>query len=243
MAKTWPSKDPDEVLDFRYDWTLDLAENETLDSHEFIVVEAAGINVADEVLETPYFDAWLTGGNDGETAIFTHRVTTSDNRTFEDTILLPIRSTVVPDMHPGGYVEPTAAHLIAAFPEFADVPKATIDNYLRRAARSVDDSWLEGDFADARMLLAAHLMTISGVGASAEAKAVSNGFAGFKSIKSGSLSLERADGGKGGAGFDASRYGQQFKSLLRRNKGGPRVTNAVAIGGGGDGDHFGPWTQ
>lgn len=247
--KTWPTKDPDELLDFGYDWAPDLNDGETLVSHVLTVLEAAGTTVEAEAITAneagtaaKAVTAWISGGTDGQSARFELRVTTSEDRIFEDTIILPIASVIAPVPYPGGYAEPTAANLIFVYPEFAAVPKERIDYYLERAGRAVDTSWTQGDFGHARMLLAAHLMTLSGIGDTAEARSVASGASQFKSIRSGSLSLERAGDGSGGA-FAATRYGREFKQLRFANRGGPRVTNAVAIGGGGDGDHFGPWTQ
>ncbi len=123
------------------------------------------------------------------------------------------------------YTDATAADLKAAFPRFADVEDATVEFWLTRARRSVDQTWTEGDYAMGQMLLACHLMTLAGLGTGAEAAAAAEGAAGFKSMRSGSFSLERFDNGNGGAQSTimSTSFGQQFSALARQNVGGPRV--------------------
>lgn len=243
MAKTWLSKDPDE-RDLRcYDWSDDLNEGETLDAASAItLIDAAGVEIDDAEVAPTTITVWLVGGTEGETATFLSRAVTSTGRIMEDTVLLPIASVLAPLPYAGGYVEPSAANLIFVFPEFATVPKERIDYYLERAARAVDTNWSEGDFGHARMLLAAHLMTMNGIGDTAEARSVASGAVQFKSIRSGSLSLDRGDTAATAGAFETTRYGREFKTLRRMNRGGPRFTGGISIGGG-DGDHFGPWTQ
>jgi hypothetical protein len=249
VVKTWSAKDPDEVLDYTYDWSvdLDLANGETLlptavppeDGSQFIVVTASGTSlVGDPAYGPDFVTVVLEGGTLGEEAIFTTRVKTTAGRILEDTIILPIRSTVVPVPHPGGYVDPTPANLLCLFAEFASVPEPTIRAYLERAKGSVDTSWSEADFAHARMLHAAHMMTVYGRGSTAEAAAIADGSGEFRTMAIGPLRLERFDKGsaaKSGAGWDQTRYGREFKLLLRKNRGGPRVAG-FGTGQAGDGD-------
>ncbi len=124
------------------------------------------------------------------------------------------------------YTAPTAAELQALFPAFAAVETSTIDTWLLRAARIVDESWTEGDFGYGRMLVAAHYMTSVGLGTGAEATAAAAGASGFKSMRSGSLSLDRFDNVSSSAmgEFGTTQYGRMFWPLLRANRGGPRVT-------------------
>jgi hypothetical protein len=91
----------------------------------------------------------------------------------------------------------------------------------------VDTSWTEGDFGDARMLLAAHLMTLGGLGSTAEAKAVANGSGQFKVMAIGSLRLERFDAlARTASTFMARATGASSPSCCAQ-QGGPRVTGAV----------------
>jgi hypothetical protein len=124
------------------------------------------------------------------------------------------------------YTVPTAADLKAAFPPFAAVADETIEYWITRAGRTVDESWPEDDYTFAMMLLAAHLMTEQGYGTGAEASAAAAGASGFSRMKSGSLELQRdKDSGSGSSSiYGTTAYGRQFYALLRVVKGGPRVS-------------------
>jgi len=115
------------------------------------------------------------------------------------------------------YSQPDADALQARFPAFADVADATVDAALERARRQVDSTWLEDDRAEAEMLLAAHELTLDGLGTGADAKANANGAAGFKVMKSADLTLERFDTQSGGDLLSTTLYGQRFKALRRRS--------------------------
>ena len=109
------------------------------------------------------------------------------------------------------YTAPTAADLKARFPAFAAVDDAVVDAALAEAGQRVDEGWLEADFATARLLYAAHVLTMDGQGASTE-----TGMAGVKRIKVGPLELERDPGG-----LTATSYGARFAELERLNFAGP----------------------
>ena len=123
------------------------------------------------------------------------------------------------------YTVPTAANLKARFPAFAAVPDQTVTAAIERAQRQVDQSWTEGDYGEGIMLYAAHDMTLDGLGTGADAQANAQGLSGFRSIRSGSLSLERASGAGSGdsAGIESTSYGQRFARLRRQNRAGPRA--------------------
>ena len=135
------------------------------------------------------------------------------------------------------YVAPTPGDLKATFPAFSAVPDATVQIWLDRAARSVDQSWTEGDFAYARILLAAHLMVanrIGGIGAAAEFAGLPEG---VTDVRSGSFSMSISSEVAAAAvagGYGSTPYGRQFAALLQANKGGTRLTDT----GGCVGDGF-----
>ena len=123
------------------------------------------------------------------------------------------------------YTIPTPAALKAMYPAFAAVPDVTVQAHIDKAARSVDTSWTETDYSDAIMLLACHNMVLAGLGTGAEAQVNAQGMAGFTTIRSGNLTLQRAATSQGGgSGGDApqpwngTQYGIEFYWLLRRNK-------------------------
>lgn len=128
----------------------------------------------------------------------------------------------------------TPAELKAMFPAFAAVQDDTAQAWLDRAARTVTTAWPEADRKHGEMLLAAHLMTLNGLGTGVEAEMAAQGMGSFKSMRSGSLSLDRGEAGDTAhmGEFGATQYGRQFWPLLRANAGGPRVTRSGTLTGG-----------
>lgn len=124
------------------------------------------------------------------------------------------------------YTDATADDLQAAFPKFAAVTDETVEFWLKRARRSVDQTWTEGDYAMGQMLLAAHYMTLEGLGAGAEAESALSGTSDYQTIRSGSLTLTRfaKDGGAASGQFASTSYGRRFLELAKVNTGGPLVT-------------------
>lgn len=123
------------------------------------------------------------------------------------------------------YTTPTAAEFKEIFPAFAATADATVDYWIGRAERVVDDSWMEDDRTHATMLLTAHYLTEQGQGTGAEAEAAAAGASGFKTMRSGSLTLERFADGMAKGLYAGTSYGRQFALLLQANRGGPRVTS------------------
>lgn len=219
--QTWPAKDPQAVLDYRY--TIPLDEGDTVASHTFeklsgdVVIDSESLVGADVV-------AFLSGGTDGETAVFRAGWTTTGGRTDDAILLLPIAANEPIALALTGFAKPLPAHLIARYPAFAAVDPATIRYWLTDAERSVDTSWNEGDYAAALMALAAHNMALAGLGAGSAALSALP--AGVTRIKSGSFEAaitDAAANARATGSFDATRYGQEYQMLLRRNKAGPRV--------------------
>lgn len=215
----WPAKDPDELLD--YSWTVPLDDGDTISGFT-ILLDSGTVTIVTKESSGAAATAWLSGGTNGETALFTLTVTTNGGRTFEEKAALAIVAK-----------SDAARALISAFPRFAAVPASTIEFWLIRAARGVDTTWTAGDREMGQMLLACHLMTLQGLGTGAEAEANASGTAGFKTIRSGALTLERFDkGGGDDSTLSQTSYGAQFKDLRRQNCGGPRVmpTGTIPFG-------------
>lgn len=135
------------------------------------------------------------------------------------------------------YTIPTVADLKLQFPAFADVPDATVQAYIDRAARTVTEAWSENDYADGILLLACHLMVLSGLGKGAAAESYANGMAGYSTVRSGQLTLQRAASSQETEGvpspWNATGYGVQFYWLAKRNI--PTVAIASALLACGDG--------
>lgn len=137
------------------------------------------------------------------------------------------------------YTEPTPADLKTRYPAFADVADATVQTYLDDTATSVDGSWREGDYIPAKVAKAAHEMALAGIGTRSEVDTWAA--AGLNKVKSGNLDVSFSDAkvARASAGtLDATAYGQAYKRILKRNKGGPRL-----VGGRAPACGWGPTAQ
>lgn len=114
----------------------------------------------------------------------------------------------------------TVADFRALLPQFAAVDDATIQAWLDAAAATVDSTW--GSQADyAQIMLAAHMMSLAGIGPEKVASAK------VTSVRSGSLSFTL----KNESEFERTSFGALFYPIFRSIHGGVRVT--------GTGDY--PW--
>ena len=95
--KSWPlPKDPDDVCDYQFDWSLRLEDGETIATSTFTV--DAGSVVIDTDANPPAISGglttfWLSGGVDGESCVITNRIVTSEGRRYDDSGRLRIKST------------------------------------------------------------------------------------------------------------------------------------------------------
>jgi hypothetical protein len=238
-VQNWPPKDPDAVYDYTYRIPLDasdsiapgqatitkLSGDVVLDSQSLAATPDTEDGVYGQVLT-----AWLSGGTDGETALFQVDWTTVATRHDDALIQLPVVSGEIAALVLTGYTKPLPGHLIARYPAFAAVAPATVQAWLTDAERFVDTSWIEGDYAVALMSLAAHNLALAGLGTDAAAATAIPG--GVNRMKSGSLELgftDEAANARLGGGFDSTRYGQEYLALLRRNHGGPLVQDTGVV--------------
>lgn len=74
-------KDPEAVLDYKWDWTEWLGED-TIQT-VLITVEAGDIVIEEEISDSKTVTVWLSGGTINEPTIVTCRVTTAEGRTDE----------------------------------------------------------------------------------------------------------------------------------------------------------------
>ena len=119
------------------------------------------------------------------------------------------------------YIIPAAADLVARFPGFAAVAPAVVASALGEAQSRVDTTWLPEDFTIAIMLLAAHTMTLDGLGTGAEAASAAAGTLGYTSLRAGSLSLDRRRPGEKTQDtslLSETTYGRRFLALLKVNQ-------------------------
>ena len=88
---TWPSKDPDEELDYQFDWSERLEVGETISASTFILASGS-VTLADPAVAGGLTTIWITGGEAGEVNTITNRVTTSAGRIYDESAKLRIRS-------------------------------------------------------------------------------------------------------------------------------------------------------
>lgn len=89
---SWPiPKDPDAVLDYQFDWSRYLQSGETIVTSTFIPVGSLTLELFNESVDGAFTTFWARGGETGDVAKITNRVTTSQGRTDDDTGTLRIR--------------------------------------------------------------------------------------------------------------------------------------------------------
>ncbi|MFE1602099.1 DUF4054 domain-containing protein [Methylobacterium sp. ID0610] len=117
---------------------------------------------------------------------------------------------------------PAPADFRARFPAFAAVPDAAVAGALAEALARVDATWAPGERDLARMLYAAHVLTLDGFGGP-EGDWLRAGSP--QVLRSGSLHVERRAGGAV-PGTDCpgtlgqTSYGRRFHEALLRNSPG-----------------------
>lgn len=239
MAQPWTAKDPQAVLDYIYRVPLDAGDHVSSSTPWItklsggVVIDSQSLAAAPNTTAEGYgqdVTVWLSGGTDGETCVFQASWSTAGGRTDDDIITLAVVSKEVPALLLTGYAKPAAAHLQARYPAFASVAASTVQYWLTDAERSVDVSWGEGDYAAALMALAAHNMALADLGP--DQASLAGVPAGITQMRSGSLSLNftpEAANARATGSFAATRYGQEYQLLLRRNRGGPLVSDTGVV--------------
>ena len=90
MARSWPPKDPNDILDYDIDWSRRLEAGETITDADFAQANDAGITI----LKTSFTDSvakvWLSGGTAGVIAELTCTINTSAGRQMDKTVPLVI---------------------------------------------------------------------------------------------------------------------------------------------------------
>lgn len=89
---SWPTKDPEEVLDYQLDWSDRLETGETISVSNFTIVEGTVVKDSQSVaggLTT----VWLSGGTLGEMCLITNRITTNQGRVYDESVRLRVRAS------------------------------------------------------------------------------------------------------------------------------------------------------
>lgn len=83
MALSWPDKDPDEVLDYRLNWSARLA-GDTIVSSTWTV--PSGITKDSDENTTTATTIWLSGGTLKANYALMNRIVTAAGRTMDQTV-------------------------------------------------------------------------------------------------------------------------------------------------------------
>lgn len=89
--QSWPSKDPNEVLDYQMDWSDRLQVGETIVTSNFTIAEGDVVKDSQSV-SGALTTVWLSAGTEGVVNLITNRITTSSARTYDESAKLRIRS-------------------------------------------------------------------------------------------------------------------------------------------------------
>jgi len=91
--QSWPiPKDPDEVLDYYFDWSDRLEVGETIASSTLTPSAGAGITISNKANVGSMVSFNVSGGVEGENVDITCRVVTNFPRTYDCTSRLRVRS-------------------------------------------------------------------------------------------------------------------------------------------------------
>lgn len=221
---TWPAKDPDAVKDYLY--TIPLDAGDAVATHSFTKLMGEVI-LDSESRDGAVLTAWLSGGTDGETAVFRIAWTTAGGRTDDDIITIAVVSNTPVAATP--YGTPRAADLIALYPAFVAVSPATIEAWISRVIGSdVDTSWSEASYRPAVIAAAAHRMALNGTLGAAMGQAAAFAAAGVTGFKSGTVDITLDAGAVArisAGGWTATAYGRDYLDLLAKRGHSFGVTN------------------
>lgn len=81
-------KDPNAVLDYKFDWTDWLQTSETISTSTMTV--QSGITKDSDSNTTTTATVWLSGGTEGIRYTVTNRITTNQGRTDDRTMLIRV---------------------------------------------------------------------------------------------------------------------------------------------------------
>lgn len=89
--QSWPAKDPNENLDYQFDWSDRLVTGETITASDFIL-ESGNVTLGVETYSGALTTVWISGGTHGTTSVITNRITTSASRIYDESAKLRIRN-------------------------------------------------------------------------------------------------------------------------------------------------------
>lgn len=119
------------------------------------------------------------------------------------------------------HVAPTPAEFKARHTAFAALSDPVIQAILTEANRSVDTTWTEGDYKNAIMYLAAHILTTEGA---LDSTVIGKpGLISSESLGDASTSYAVAKSSRYEGELGSTIYGRRYLDLMRVNVGGPIV--------------------
>lgn len=89
MPQAMPSKDPDAILDYTWDWATWLGDD-TIATSSVVVIAPGGLVVDSSASSDTAVTAWFSGGTLGQSYSVRNRITTTAGRTNDATIYLSI---------------------------------------------------------------------------------------------------------------------------------------------------------
>jgi len=90
MAIPVDAKDPQELLDYRVDWSGPLGGDTIVTSSWAVSEGTVTIGTPPSTKDTTSATAWVGGGLAGEIAILTNTITTAGGRTYEQSIKIRV---------------------------------------------------------------------------------------------------------------------------------------------------------
>jgi len=92
MAPPFFMKDPNAVLDYKWDWSSWLTSGDTITTAN-VTIASGDVTINSQSNTTTTVTAWISAGTVGTEATLTARVTTAQGRTDDRTITLKIQQT------------------------------------------------------------------------------------------------------------------------------------------------------
>ena len=89
MTLTWPTKDPNDVLDYQLDWTARLG-GDTISTSTWLIA-SGDITIDSDSNTTTVTTVWLSGGTADTTVVVTNRIATSGGRTMDQSVRLKLK--------------------------------------------------------------------------------------------------------------------------------------------------------
>ncbi len=98
MATTWPFKDPNDVLDYGFNWSAWLIDDDTIVSTTAdvispgtVIIDSHGQGAVDGVPSGAGTVTWLSGGTVGDTSQIELQIITAAGRTVDQTVAIKVK--------------------------------------------------------------------------------------------------------------------------------------------------------